>query len=187
MNEYLKILLPVLVALVVASLAYRQWKKQPEKTLKAEYLKNKQLVYKELWEKLEDIHVRLRTEIMGKPEFRNSIIEINSYILRNQIFLEDTDQEQTNEYLKTIYELAKVIKASGYEEIEGTTSETLDNTPVSKKDAPHYEEIEEDWAQTARNMPITLTKEAGNLRKLTSDVEKKRALLIERFRRNMGS
>lgn len=119
-NDILKALIPATLALIgtliVVFFGYRQWKKQYENTRYGEYLKDKQTAYKELWEKLEEVHLKLRTEYIEKPDFNNLLLDVNSYILKKQLFLEKDDQALVNQYLKTVYELTEAIKIHGDDE-----------------------------------------------------------------------
>jgi hypothetical protein len=60
---------------------YRQWKRQPDTTRTSDFRAERQKTYKELWEKLEDVHVRLRTKAVETEEFRPLLRDVNSYIL----------------------------------------------------------------------------------------------------------
>ncbi|MFN0138780.1 MAG: hypothetical protein ACKVQW_01670 [Pyrinomonadaceae bacterium] len=122
MNEDLRVVIPALLAfagtLIAAYLGYRQWKKHGENAQKADYLKEKQTVYKELWEKLEEVHLKLRIESVEKSDFKDLLFGVNSYILKKQLFLEKDDQTLVNQYLQSVYELADAIKMYGDEETQ---------------------------------------------------------------------
>jgi hypothetical protein len=113
MNEALKNAAPALIALVGTVLAvlvgYRQWKRQQDTTLKNEFRIQKQQTYKELWEKLEDVHVRLRTELVGNDEFNSLVRDVNSYILKRGVYLEDDDQVLANRYLSKVREFTSLV------------------------------------------------------------------------------
>lgn len=116
MNEALKSLLPAIVALigtlVVALLGYRQWKRGQDSARSAEFRSEKQKVYKELWERIENIHVRLRTLSIDAQQFNSFLTEVNSYVLRNELFLEKDLQRLVNDYLKKLREFTVLVTRS---------------------------------------------------------------------------
>ena len=75
MSDALKNALPAIIALVGAIVAvfvcYRQWRRQQDTTRTSDFRAERQKTYKELWEKLEDVHVRLRTKAVETEEFRS--------------------------------------------------------------------------------------------------------------------
>ena len=97
MNDMLKTVIPALIALagtvMVAFIGYRQWKRQQDSSRQSEYRTQRQQTYKELWEKLEDVHVRLRTEVVGGYEFSSLVRDVNSFILKRGLYLEKDDRE----------------------------------------------------------------------------------------------
>jgi hypothetical protein len=117
MYDILKNAIPALIGLVGTVLAiligYRQWKRQQDTTRVGEFRTQKQKTYKELWEKLEDVHVRLRTEFVGGDEFRSFVREVNSYILKSGLYLEKDDQALANQYLSRVREFTNLVASSG--------------------------------------------------------------------------
>ncbi len=113
MNDILKNAIPALIALVGTVLAiligYRQWKRQQDTTREGEFRTQKQQTYKELWEKLEDVHVRLRTEVVTSDEFRSVVRDVNSYILKRGLYLEKDDQALANRYLSRVREFTSLV------------------------------------------------------------------------------
>jgi hypothetical protein len=116
MNDVLKNAVPALVALIGTVLAiligYRQWKRQQETTRESEFRTQKQQTYKELWEMLEDVHVRLRTEVVESDEFSSLIRGVNSYILKRGLYLENDDQALANQYLAKVREFTNQVASS---------------------------------------------------------------------------
>src|SRR5713101_4705205 len=115
MNDILKNAIPALIALVGTVLAlligYRQWKRQQDTSRVGEFRTQKQQTYKELWEKLEDVHVRLRTEVVGSDEFSFLIRDVNSYILKRGLYLENDDQALANQYLSKVRQFTNLVAA----------------------------------------------------------------------------
>jgi hypothetical protein len=113
MHEILKNAVGALIALIGTVLAilvgYRQWKRQQQTTREGEFRSQKQQTYKELWEKLEDVHVRLRTGAVSSDEFHCLIRDVNSYILKRGLYLERDDQQLANQYLSKVREFTDLV------------------------------------------------------------------------------
>jgi len=127
-NDILKNAVPALIALMGTGLAiligYRQWKRQQDTTREGEFRSQKQQAYKELWEKLEDVHVRLRTEVVGNDDFRSLIRDVNSYILKRGLYLEKDDQRLANQYLSRVREFTNLAAASDSANAKQAISDT---------------------------------------------------------------
>jgi hypothetical protein len=128
MNDALKTVIPSLIALTgtvaVALVGYRQWKRQQDTSRESDYRTQRQQTYKELWEKLEDIHVRLRTEEVGGDEFSSLVRDVNSFILKRGLYLERDDQDLANCYLSKVREFTDLVRACGSPEAKISMSKT---------------------------------------------------------------
>lgn len=159
MNEYLKIILPASIALIgtiiTILVGYRQWKRQQVSSRSATFLAEKQSAYKALWEKLEEVHIKLRTEEVGISEFNGLLREVNSFVLKQSLYLEPQDHILSNQYLKTVHRLAEIVLASG------------------------DEEAQEEMALTGPGLPYETIKE---IKSLFDEVDRIRNSIIERFR-----
>jgi hypothetical protein len=166
MDEYIKILIPAIIALLGTGLtvfiAFRQWKKQAEVTQRADYLKDKQIIYKELWEKFEDIHIKLRVESVNKSEFQKLVQDTNSFIRKKQLFLEEKDRELANKYLHSIRNFTEIVRSS------------------EDKEAKELMEI------TAA-LPISVLERVEKIRNTYTEVEEVRMEINERFRKIIGA
>jgi hypothetical protein len=129
MNDVLKNAVPALVALVGTVLAiligYRQWKRQQDATRESEFRTQKQQTYRELWEKLEDVHVRLRTDIVESDEFSSLIRDVNSYILKRGVYLENDDQALATQYLAKIREFTTQVASSDSADAKKAVQDTV--------------------------------------------------------------
>jgi hypothetical protein len=130
MHEILKNAVAALIALVGTVLAilvgYRQWKRQQQTTREGEFRFQKQQTYKELWEKLEDVHIRLRTGVVSSDEFRSLIRDVNSYILKRGLYLEGDDQQLANQYLSKVREFTDLVAACDSGDAKEAVSETAE-------------------------------------------------------------
>jgi hypothetical protein len=116
MNDFWKITAPALIALIgtliVVLFGYRQWRKQQEITRYGNFITEKQNAYKGLWEKLEEVHVKLRSKDVSQKEYKKCLLNINSYVLKQNLYIDETDKNLANEYLDSLYKLKELIKDS---------------------------------------------------------------------------
>ncbi|HEY8226384.1 MAG TPA: hypothetical protein VIG25_13980 [Pyrinomonadaceae bacterium] len=164
--DILKVLIPATIALIGTIITlvfgYRQWKRQQEVSRSSTYVTEKQSAYKELWRKLEDVHIKLRTDEVSEPEFRKLVLDVNSYILRNSLYLDDYDREMSNNYLRAVRRMKQLVSESGDEETQAalTSSEVI---------------------------PDRVSADAKELGRSVREVEQLRGALIERFRKIVGA
>jgi len=122
MAEYLKIIIPAGVALagtlITVLVGYRQWKRQRDDARYATFLKDKEEVYKRLWEQLEEVQIKLRTENVSDPAFNALVKMVNSYILKNSLYLEEQDKSLSNRYLDAVRKTTEIIIRSKNERAE---------------------------------------------------------------------
>jgi hypothetical protein len=134
MKDVLKTAIPALIALIGTVLAvligYRQWKRQQDTSRENDFRTQKQQTYKDLWEKLEDVHVRLRTEVVGGDEFHSLVRDVNSFILKHGLYLEEEDQTLANEYLSKVRDFTNLVAACDSEDAKSALSATARIPPA---------------------------------------------------------
>src|ERR1041384_1705607 len=117
MEDILKVAIPAAIALigtiVTVLIGYRQWKRQQEASRYSTVFTEKQSAYKELWNKLESVHIKLRTGDVSLAEFNNLVREVNSYILKNGLYIEEKDRQLSSQYLKAVFKMKEIIITSG--------------------------------------------------------------------------
>jgi hypothetical protein len=165
MSDILKIAIPATIAfigtLITVTLGYRQWKRQQDASRSATYLTEKQTAYKDLWRKLEDVHLKLRTDDVTEPDFRALVLDVNSYIIRNSLYLDDQDRESSNQYLRAVRRMKELVVLSGDQEVQDAMTDSL-------------------------LIPPRVTSDARELGACVREVDSLRAMLIERFRKMVG-
>jgi hypothetical protein len=166
MSEILKVAIPATIALIgtiiTVGIGYRQWKRQQNESRSVSYLTEQQTAYKELWRKLEDVHLKLRTDDVTEPEFRAFVLDVNSYIIRNSLYLDDRDRELSNQYLRSVRRMKELVMESGDQEAQDAMTVSL-------------------------TIPYPVTAEARELGRCVREVDRLRATLIERFRKFVGA
>lgn len=165
MSEYLKIILPALIALIGTIIAimvgYRQWKHQQDASRYGSFATEKQTAYKTLWEKLEEVHITLRTEEVSRSDFKRLVLGVNTFILKNSLYLEEQDRDLSNQYLQAVRKLKEAIASSQNERAE----EAMETSAAIAKDV----------IETAQQVKASV-----------NEVDLIRNSIIERFRKIVG-
>jgi len=104
-------LLALLGTIVVAGLAFYQWRKQhsdPKRTAAAEASRS---AHERLWQQLEDVQLRLREAQSDAGGNASSALlkEVNIFFLRNSLYFDEKDQVLVNDYVKALTELNAVM------------------------------------------------------------------------------
>jgi hypothetical protein len=148
MSEALKNLFPALIALAGTALAvfvgYRQWKKQQDTARTSEFRLERQKTYKQLWEKLEDIHVQLRTQRVDTDEFRSLIRDVNSYILKQGLYLEAGDQRLANQYLSKVRDFTDHAATCNSAVVRNNAADTVIVSPDGSESIHELIKIQEE-------------------------------------------
>jgi hypothetical protein len=162
MSEILKIVLPSIIVLIgtifASMLGYRQWKRQQKLNF---YIKEKREVYKEFWDKLENIHIKLRTEDVNQPEFDHLLQELNAFALKNNIFIDKLDQSLADYYLDNIYKFKNALKSSNNKKLQ---KDFHDTTILRPEDVGESSDLTKFFAE-ANKARFVLLKKVQNILK----------------------
>jgi hypothetical protein len=168
--ENLKIILPALIGLIgtliVALIGYRQWKRKHALERAGSVLADKQTAYKNIWNKLEDVHLFVRSETFNKERFLELVRTVNVELMRSGLLLEAGEKRFVNEYLQALEALAKNLDHHEDTAVRQDVRETLYSTGP---------------------LPNEVIEKADELHKAYQDVEAKREILIQRFRHAIGA
>ena len=117
MDEYLKLALPAVIALVgsilVVWLGYRQFRSTQTTSLREKYQSDRYSAYKDLWSFVEGIQSDLRSGILSQVDFNERTRLLNDFILKNGIFLEKQDSSLASQYVESLYQLNTRVIESG--------------------------------------------------------------------------
>jgi DNA-binding SARP family transcriptional activator len=115
--DFLKIVLPALIALLgtilTAVIAYHRWKKEQAISKVGSYEADVQKAYAELWNRLEDIHIKLRTEGADSQIFRALLTGINAYLLKYSLWINKEDMALAQQYVKVLQKLDELVRTQG--------------------------------------------------------------------------
>lgn len=100
--------------LAVAYLGYRQWRAGQRSSAQSELVGTRRRTYQELWNMVETVHNDLRVDPRKNlPSLKQHMAQINSYILKNEIYLADGDHELVDSYLQALGEMVSWIQREG--------------------------------------------------------------------------
>jgi len=135
MSDLLKVAIPALIALagtiVAVTIGYRQWKRQQSIAKNATYLMDKQTAYRDLWDKVEAVHVKVRVEDVSRDTFNQLTRDINSFLLQKGLYFESEDKALVERYLNLLYKFREIVLASGDLDAEADMRVTGAQRPVT--------------------------------------------------------
>jgi hypothetical protein len=145
MSDLLKVAVPALLTLfgVLAGLVigYYKWKVERREERSGDYLLKRRESYQIFFDKLETAHLKLRSSNIDQKDFVLLLIDVNSHLLRNAIYMDQEDRELADEYLNNLFRLKEAIQKE------------------------NNEKKKEDWASTTIGIPTNfLEAEVNSLR-----------------------
>ena len=119
-TELIKIGFPAAIALVgtiiTVAVGYRQWKRQQGASHRNALQNERASAYKELWEKLEEVHIRLRGRERKSPRFAEMLREVNTFAMKHGLLIDEKDREKATAYLEAVQEYCSIVRESGDED-----------------------------------------------------------------------
>jgi len=88
------------------------------------FAESRRKVYANLWRHLEKAHIQIRTDYLQQEAFSALLLRVNTYILKNSAYLENTDHELANKYLKLLQEFRQLVVDAGQDEVERDVADT---------------------------------------------------------------
>ena len=98
-------------------IGYRKWRRDRESDRFGQFEKDRQQVYKELWERIARVEVKTRLDDITTEQFADQLKELNSFMLINGVYFDDEDRSLANEFSEALYSLQKIVRASGEEDL----------------------------------------------------------------------
>jgi hypothetical protein len=77
---------------------------------KHKYQDARQEAYGLLWEKLEEVHMVMRTDSAPLEKYNDAVREINTYISQKAILLDDEDQKLANQYMYVLRQVTQLVE-----------------------------------------------------------------------------
>lgn len=114
--DLLKIGLPATIALVstiiTAVFGYRVWKRQQRASRHNALLDERAQAYKELWEKLEEVHVRLRGLQSKSQHFSKMVRDVNAFAMKHGLHIDEQDRALATQYLDAVHDYCSIVGES---------------------------------------------------------------------------
>jgi hypothetical protein len=112
------VLVPIAVALIglVGTLTglcvgYRKWLADKRIAASKTLTAGRQKAYEELWEKVERLNVEARIEEIPQEDYSKRIAEINAFMLRSSVFIDDSDRHLVNAYIQAAHRFHEVVRS----------------------------------------------------------------------------
>src|SRR5512141_2834986 len=108
-------LLALVGTVLVAFLGYRQWRKQQDWVRYGGFVSERQAAYKELWQKLEAVHLYVRTESFDETKFDELVRSANVHLIEYGLHVDRGEKKRANDYMAALCNLGKLLAASNVE------------------------------------------------------------------------
>jgi hypothetical protein len=139
-------IIPALIALLGTLLTIAvgiwQWRKQTQSQHTNPFNADKQAAYKALWENLEAAHVKVRVENTNAADYKKIVQDINSFILKQSLYLDEADRTLANTYLNKLHEFSNFVQSSANESLKETWADTGAFPPEMTGAVRAYQEME---------------------------------------------
>jgi hypothetical protein len=113
--------------LSVAYFGYRQWRAGQRTSSRSELLASRRQIYQELWKMVETVHTDLRADpTKHLASLKHHVAQINSYILKNEIYLANGDHALVDSYLQALGEMVNWIQREGDSATKAAMSDTAE-------------------------------------------------------------
>jgi hypothetical protein len=117
----LPVLVPALLtfaaAIAATAVGYRQWRKQNAFDRSKGFLDARAAAYRELWDRLETIDLRLRQIDVLDHEFDDAVRDLNSFVLRSEIYFEPGIRARVKSYYDSARNVSRIIHSYPAEEL----------------------------------------------------------------------
>jgi hypothetical protein len=145
-DSTIQAIVPALIALLGTLLTIAvgiwQWRKQNQTQHAKPFAADKQAAYKALWEKLEDAHVKIRVENTNPADYKKAVQDINGFILKQSLYLDESDRALANTYLSKLQEFSNFVQSSENESLKETWADTGAFPPEMTNAVRAYQEME---------------------------------------------
>jgi hypothetical protein len=135
-------LIALLGTLLTIAVGIWQWRRQNQAQRPNPFAADKQAAYKGLWDKLEEAHVKIRVENTNTVDYRKAVQDINGFILKQSLYLDEADRILANTYLKNLQAFSDFVQSSANESLKETWADTGAFPPEMTGAVRAYQEME---------------------------------------------
>jgi hypothetical protein len=125
--------LAFIAATAATAVGYRQWRKQQDFDRSKAFLTDRAAAYKELWTRLEAIHVRLLKADVTDAEFDDEVRDLNTFVLSSEIYFDPGIRARVKSYYDSARKVSRVINSYPLEELRRERGLT-EEAPLSGDD-----------------------------------------------------
>ena len=122
MTEYVlrnkEYVVPIAVALIglVGTIAglwvgYRRWLEDKRVAASKGFYAGRQEAYQQLWDRVEGLNVDARIEALPTEDYSKRIAEINAFMLRSSLYIDDPDRQLVNSYIQAAHRFHEVVRS----------------------------------------------------------------------------
>jgi hypothetical protein len=127
--------------------------------------------YEELWRRIEEIHLKIRSEEIGDAAFSALLRGMNTFIFQNSAYLDEALHDLANTYLLLLLDVRRVLEEAGDEE---ATRAFADTEPIPVSALGHAREMR-DLVERAEGVRADLLRRVrAVLDEKSSEVPKRR-------------
>ena len=115
------------------SVGYRQWRRDRADKKSEPFRNERREAYKELWSKVELLNIFLRTDSVAAKDFSSEVTELNAFMLLHGVYVDDSDRQLVNEYVRAVFEFQGAVRGSDDERARVALGETWVIPPETLK------------------------------------------------------
>jgi hypothetical protein len=109
----------------------RRWKTERRDTKSAQFAKDRQGAYREIWDAIEELDIALRTKDLTPDEQTKTIQGVNVRMLKGGLYLDTADREALSQYVTELTAYQKLLETSGDDGAKRARRITAVGAPVN--------------------------------------------------------
>jgi hypothetical protein len=90
---------------------YRRWLEDKRVAASKGFYAGRQDTYQQLWEKVERLNVDARIEQIPQEDYSKRIAEINAFMLRSSLYIDEPDRQLVNSYIQGAHRFHEVLRS----------------------------------------------------------------------------
>jgi hypothetical protein len=90
---------------------YHRWREDKRVAASQGFYAGRQQAYQQLWEQVERLNVDARIEQIPQADYAKRIAEINAFMLKSSLYIDDPDRQLVNAYIQAAHRFHEVIRS----------------------------------------------------------------------------
>ena len=119
----------------------------PQVTGRQQFSTERRAVYERLWSMLEEVHVKVRTDALGRREFDELLTAVNAFCLKNSLHLAKAHSALASQYLEHVFRLSQLVAQSRDKRVQQSWAITAD---LPADTLQEYDELQQAWREVDR-------------------------------------